>query len=82
MDVTFFENQPYFTKNTLHGENNEREDHFWKVSAILPLPTSSLLNPSWFDPNSISLSIIDYEKSLRRGETLSRKTPKWTSCLL
>ena len=73
MEDTFFKNQPYFTKNTLQGENNEREGHFWKVSASLLLPTSSSLNSSWSDPNSIGSNIINYEKSLTGGETLPRK---------
>ena len=37
MDVTFFENQPYFTKNTLQVKSMVKEDCFWEMS--LPLPT-------------------------------------------
>ena len=46
MNVTFFENQPYFTKNTLKGENMVKEDCFWEMSLLLPT----------FD-NNVSLSL-------------------------
>lgn len=59
-------------KILFRGENNEGEDHFWKVFASIPLPTFSS-NPSWFDPNPFCLNILDYEKPLTRGETLPRK---------
>lgn len=36
MDVTFLENQPYFQKNSLQGENLE-EENFWDITTI-PLP--------------------------------------------
>ena len=39
MDVTFFENQPYFTKNSLQGESDILEESFLETSS-LPLPTS------------------------------------------
>ena len=59
MDVTFFKDTTYFTKNTLQGENNSKEeDHFWKTASVLPLPLP------------IESNIIDY---ISGGETLRNK---------
>ena len=41
MDVTFFENQPYFPKNHLQEESIEREDHFWEEMGPLPMSLPS-----------------------------------------
>ena len=37
MDVTFFENKPFFEKTSLQGENSN-EDQFWEVSEVNVLP--------------------------------------------
>lgn len=58
MDVTFFENQPYFTKNHLQGESIERKDPFWEVMEPLPMslschPQKSHLEVLLIEPLSI-----------------------------
>ena len=45
MDVTFFENQPYFTQNSIQGENSQNECNFWyltesQVSNRIPVDTT------------------------------------------
>jgi len=45
MDVSFFENQPYFTQNSLQGETHEAEDNFWDVSVPLPNPICPTQEP-------------------------------------
>ena len=44
MDVTFFENQPYFTKNHHQGESIERKDPFWEEMGPINLKHMSSLN--------------------------------------
>jgi len=37
MDVTFFENQPFYFKTDIHGEeiqNNSQEYQFWSIPTI------------------------------------------------
>ena len=36
MDVSFLENTPFFTKNSLQGEKIGEEANFWEKSAPLP----------------------------------------------
>lgn len=38
MNVTFFENRPYFTKNSLQGETTTMEDLFGQTFGSLPMP--------------------------------------------
>ena len=66
MDVTFFENQPYFTKNTLQGESVVEKDQFWEAS--LPLPTfDDNVSPSL--SHSSGLGLIGSENSRSNSTT-------------
>ena len=38
MDVIFLENQPFFGQNSLQGEKENSEDHFWHTSTPMPNP--------------------------------------------
>ncbi|KAK9217910.1 hypothetical protein WN943_006540 [Citrus x changshan-huyou] len=42
MDVIFLENQPFFGQNSLQGEKENSEDHFWHTST--PMPNMFLLD--------------------------------------
>lgn len=41
MDVTFFENTPYFSKTEIQGENTRRELQFWSWDSLLDHPEMS-----------------------------------------
>ena len=45
MDVSFLENQSYFSKNCLQGEIERKEEKFWETT-LDPLPKLILLSPS------------------------------------
>ena len=74
MDATFFEQEPYFSKNTLQGENLN-EDCFWNPSEQTIDPSSSSEPPPLTLPQIPTLnkssvpSII--EKSVTRRDTHS-----------
>ena len=53
MDVSFMENQPYFTKNHLQGENIVEEDNFLKISK--PVEEDNLLKISESLPNMFDM---------------------------
>ena len=42
MDVTFFENQPFYTKNSLQGENLG-DENFWNVTLPSVPPSIGIL---------------------------------------
>ena len=46
MDVTFCENEPYLSQNSLQGENNVGKENFWELSLLSPLPEQLLNQPS------------------------------------
>ena len=46
MDVTFCENEPYLSQNSLQGENNVGKENFWELSLLSPLPEQLLNRPS------------------------------------
>ena len=52
MDVSFMENQPYFTKNHLQGKNNVEEDNFLKIFESLPNMIDIIDTPLHFDRQS------------------------------
>lgn len=46
MDVTFLENYPFFTKNSLKGEIRLLEDNFWLTDNPLPATVLDTLTPN------------------------------------
>lgn len=46
MDVTFLENYPFFTKNSLKGEIRLLEDNFWITDNPLPATVLDTLTPN------------------------------------
>ena len=46
MDVTFCENEPYLSQDSLQGENNVGKENFWELSLLSPLPEQLLNQPS------------------------------------
>lgn len=45
MDVKFAENQPFFPKNSLQGENIVEKENFWETLQI-PEVSIPLINPN------------------------------------
>ena len=79
MDVTFFENQPYFTKNTLQGENvlplptfdDNMHPNLSHSSSSIPIGLENLCSSSTSQPSSI---ISNNEELLTGGESLWTKS--------
>ena len=44
MDVTFFENQPYYKKNSIQGESSQEECNFWHETSNLSTPKITSTN--------------------------------------
>ena len=55
MDVTFFENQPYYPKPSLWGESFREEDWFWEVLLVTILENCTPIGPTILNP------ILDFE---------------------
>ena len=45
MDVTFFENQPYYKKNSIQGESSQEECNFWHETSNLSTPEITSISP-------------------------------------
>ena len=51
MDVTFFEQQPYYPRSNIQGENYTQEHQLWDIEANIPNLSHSPSN-SYTYPNS------------------------------
>ena len=68
MDVTFCENQPYLSQNSLQGENNVGKENFWELSLLSPLPEQLLNQPSLPEqpPNLLPNTTVSPEQLLNQ----------------
>ena len=67
MDVSFIENQPYFTKNHLQGENIVEEDNFLQISK--PVEKNNFLKISKSLPNTFDMIDTPLHSDKRSKET-------------
>jgi transposase InsO family protein len=75
MDVHFVENQPFFDKNSLQGENHctNKEDNFWEtLPALDDIVTTNHPDAKIMEPRMLNLELPENIVSETGGETLTK----------
>ena len=58
MDITFFENQSYYSKTDIHGENRTQEHLFWEIETMIESQTHKSVIVHNLNPISPTPSLL------------------------
>ena len=61
IDVSCLENQPYFHKKFLQGENQGVQDNFWDIFVPLPNTIYHSISPNNLETQTKELNVLDTE---------------------